>query len=132
MKHISSRLLLLLAASVFPGIAFGHGVDDGTQQFLMDNDGIAIVPFMYIGAKHMVTGYDHLLFLLGVIFFLYRKHIPASYLSSRTCLNFLKISKNEELKYYNFIIEELNKKSKIKILSSEVGVEKLYKIINKI
>ena len=31
-----------------------------------------IVPFIYLGAKHMVTGYDHLLFLFGVIFFLYR------------------------------------------------------------
>ena len=81
MKHISSRLLLLLAASVFPGIAFGHGVDEGTQQFLMDNDGIAIVPFMYIGAKHMVTGYDHLLFLLGVIFFLYRARDVLIYVS---------------------------------------------------
>ena len=28
--------------------------------------------FLYLGAKHMVTGYDHLLFLFGVIFFLYR------------------------------------------------------------
>ena len=27
---------------------------------------------MYLGAKHMVTGYDHLLFLVGVIFFLYK------------------------------------------------------------
>jgi hypothetical protein len=31
-----------------------------------------IIPYMYLGAKHMVTGYDHLLFLAGVIFFLYR------------------------------------------------------------
>src|SRR3546814_16083724 len=31
---------------------------------------------MYLGAKHMVTGYDHILFLFGIIFFLYRmKHI---------------------------------------------------------
>lgn len=30
------------------------------------------MPFTYLGAKHMVTGYDHLLFLFGVIFFLYR------------------------------------------------------------
>ena len=35
-----------------------------------------LLPFIYLGAKHMVTGYDHILFLLGVIFFLYRlKHI---------------------------------------------------------
>jgi hypothetical protein len=34
--------------------------------------GRAIGPLLYLGAKHMVTGYDHLLFLVGVIFFLYR------------------------------------------------------------
>ena len=31
-----------------------------------------LMAFLYLGAKHMVTGYDHLLFLFGVIFFLYR------------------------------------------------------------
>ncbi|WP_106793301.1 HupE/UreJ family protein [Aquimarina sp. Aq78] len=49
-----------------------HGVDDETQSFLLGNKGIAFGPFLYIGAKHMITGYDHLLFLVGVIFFLYR------------------------------------------------------------
>ncbi len=34
--------------------------------------GVNLLPFMYLGAKHMMTGYDHLLFLFGVIFFLYR------------------------------------------------------------
>jgi len=52
--------------------ASSHGVDEGTKQFLTTNQGVAIVPFLYIGAKHMITGYDHLLFLVGVIFFLYR------------------------------------------------------------
>jgi hypothetical protein len=36
---------------------------------------------MYLGAKHMVTGYDHLLFLLGVVFFLYRLQHIAIYVS---------------------------------------------------
>jgi len=49
-----------------------HGVDEVTRQFLEANQGVAIIPFMYIGAKHMLTGYDHLLFLVGVIFFLFR------------------------------------------------------------
>ena len=40
--------------------------------FLLSLNGPAIIPLMYLGAKHMVTGYDHLLFLVGVIFFLYR------------------------------------------------------------
>jgi hypothetical protein len=53
-------------------IALAHGVDDKTQAFLSDNQGVAFGPFLYIGAKHMITGYDHLLFLVGVIFFLYR------------------------------------------------------------
>jgi hypothetical protein len=44
-------------------------------------NGRAIVPLMYLGAKHMVTGYDHLLFLVGVIFFLYRLKDVVQYVS---------------------------------------------------
>jgi len=61
-------LLLLL----FNVSCFAHGVDSNTEQFLTTTQGSAILPFLYIGAKHMVTGYDHLLFLIGVIFFLFR------------------------------------------------------------
>lgn len=74
------RWLLLLSA-MLPTIAMAHGVDEGTQQFLSNNEGMAILPFMYIGAKHMVTGYDHLLFLIGVIFFLYRPKDVLIYVS---------------------------------------------------
>ncbi|SDW10604.1 HupE/UreJ family protein [Marinobacter mobilis] len=52
--------------------AFAHGVATGDKGYIQENTGTLIVPFIYLGAKHMVTGYDHLLFLLGVIFFLYR------------------------------------------------------------
>jgi hypothetical protein len=45
------------------------------------NQGRAVGPFMYLGAKHMVTGYDHLLFLVGVIFFLYRLKDIVQYVS---------------------------------------------------
>ena len=55
-----------------PAEAFAHGVTAGDKGFIMESSGMLLVPFMYLGAKHMVTGYDHLLFLLGVIFFLYR------------------------------------------------------------
>jgi len=64
--------LLALGLLLADGAAFAHGVDDQTRAFLLDNEGAAFVPFLYIGAKHMITGYDHLLFLVGVIFFLYR------------------------------------------------------------
>ena len=62
--------LLLIAVS---GAALSaHGVSGKDAVFLQGLDGRAIIPLMYLGAKHMVTGYDHLLFLVGVIFFLYR------------------------------------------------------------
>jgi hypothetical protein len=66
----------LLAALVLWALAstvlVAHGVSDKDARFLLSLDGPAIIPLMYLGAKHMVTGYDHLLFLVGVIFFLYR------------------------------------------------------------
>ncbi|MDF1582017.1 MAG: HupE/UreJ family protein [Methyloprofundus sp.] len=62
-------------------VAFAHGVDVNTKQFLLANQGVAIGPFLYIGAKHMVTGYDHLLFLLGVVFFLFRTRDIVRYVS---------------------------------------------------
>ena len=49
-----------------------HGVTEGDKGFIQESSGPMIIPFIYLGAKHMVTGYDHLLFLFGVIFFLYR------------------------------------------------------------
>lgn len=49
-----------------------HGVTAGDKGYIQESTGTMIIPFIYLGAKHMVTGYDHLLFLFGVIFFLYR------------------------------------------------------------
>lgn len=73
------RLRVLLPAAILGAIAFGfpdallaHGVSDRDAAFVRSVTGPAPFPFMYLGAKHMVTGYDHLLFLVGVIFFLYR------------------------------------------------------------
>ncbi|MES0028661.1 HupE/UreJ family protein [Mesorhizobium sp. M0040] len=58
------------------GAAFAHAVAEGDKGYIQEISGINVLPFIYLGAKHMVTGYDHILFLFGVIFFLYRmKHI---------------------------------------------------------
>jgi hypothetical protein len=65
-------LLLITLLGVLSNSLLAHGVDASTQNFLIENNGVAFGPFLYIGAKHMITGYDHLLFLVGVIFFLYR------------------------------------------------------------
>ncbi|ARN72940.1 HupE/UreJ family protein [Oceanicoccus sagamiensis] len=63
------------------GLLYGHGVAQGDQGYIQEIAGVNIIPFIYLGAKHMVTGYDHLLFLLGVIFFLYRLSHIAIYVS---------------------------------------------------
>lgn len=72
---------VFLLACLVSVMAYAHGVDDETQSFLMGNKGVAFGPFLYIGAKHMITGYDHLLFLVGVIFFLYRTREILLYVS---------------------------------------------------
>jgi hypothetical protein len=63
----SLSLCFLLGAT-----AYAHGVAEGDKGYIQEITGVHIVPFMYLGAKHMFTGYDHILFLLGVIFFLYK------------------------------------------------------------
>ncbi len=57
---------------LIPSVVVAHGVASGDQGYIQEISGVHIVPYIYLGAKHMVTGYDHLLFLFGVIFFLYR------------------------------------------------------------
>lgn len=65
-------LVTLLALPMLGASAFAHAVAEGDKGYIQEISGTNIIPFIYLGAKHMVTGYDHILFLLGVIFFLYR------------------------------------------------------------
>ncbi len=61
--------------------AAAHGVAQNDAAFFLTNVGRAIGPYLYLGAKHMFTGYDHLLFLVGVLFFLYRFRDVVAYVS---------------------------------------------------
>jgi HupE / UreJ protein len=63
---------LAVAALILPVDLLAHNVSKRDAAFVVANHGRAVAAFLYLGAKHMVTGYDHLLFLVGVIFFLYR------------------------------------------------------------
>jgi hypothetical protein len=78
---VSPFVLLLLSGLIFPIAALAHNVSQRDASFVQSNHGAAIVPFLYLGAKHMVTGYDHLAFLVGVIFFLYRLKDVVQYVS---------------------------------------------------
>jgi hypothetical protein len=78
MSHMPTRtvlfvtLAILFAGLFLPGPASAHNVSKRDAKFVQSTQGAAIAPFVYLGAKHMVTGYDHLAFLAGVVFFLYK------------------------------------------------------------
>lgn len=61
--------------------AFAHGVTGSDKAFLEQSSGRQLIAFIYLGAKHMVTGYDHLLFLFGVVFFVHRMREVGAYVT---------------------------------------------------
>jgi len=73
--------LALSSIALWPTVLLAHGVAAGDKIFILQSCGILAIPFAHLGARHMVTGYDHLLFLLGVIFFLYRLKDVALYVT---------------------------------------------------
>jgi hypothetical protein len=75
---IATGLWLLLA---WPSPTLAHAVAEGDKGYIQEIAGVHLLPFIYLGAKHMVTGYDHILFLLAVVFFLYRLNHVALYVS---------------------------------------------------
>ena len=62
-------ITFIFISLVFPLNAFAHGMTEEDKQRILD---AGYMEYMMLGAKHMLTGYDHLLFLFGVIFFLTR------------------------------------------------------------
>ena len=81
MKLLKSVVLPLVVAGLIPAVLSAHGVSSRDGRFLQSLDDAAVGPLMYLGAKHMVTGYDHLLFLVGVVFFLFRARDILLYVS---------------------------------------------------
>ena len=63
------RLLFLfpLVAMLVPSFAWSHGISEEARKAMIDG---GYLQYVWLGAEHMITGYDHLLFLFGVIFFL--------------------------------------------------------------
>lgn len=80
-NRYTAKFLMACAGLCIATALWAHGVDSATQQFLINNQGVSLIPFIYIGAKHMITGYDHLLFLVGVVFFLFKSKDVVIYVS---------------------------------------------------
>jgi hypothetical protein len=77
-------LVAPLLTALTPLLALAHDVAEGDKAFVQSIEGPAIFPFLYLGAKHMVTGYDHIAFLVGVVFFLHRLKDVVLYVSMFT------------------------------------------------
>ena len=73
--------MLFMAMLLATGSALAHAVAEGDKGYIQEISGVHLISFAYLGAKHMATGYDHILFLLGVIFFLYRMKQIALYVA---------------------------------------------------
>jgi hypothetical protein len=80
-RHVAAVLTICAAAMLLATAATAHNVTEGDAGYIQEIWGVNLIPFMYLGAKHMVTGYDHILFLLGVVFFLYRMKDVGIYVS---------------------------------------------------
>ena len=67
--HFKQLLRFTIGLSIlfFPAIAFAHGISEADQHSMLSG---GLIRYMWLGETHMLTGYDHLLFIFGVIFFL--------------------------------------------------------------
>jgi len=81
LPHRNYLIALAVLAVLLPMAALAHDVGEGDKAFVSSISGPAIGPFLYLGAKHMVTGYDHIAFLIGVVFFLRRLKDVVLYVS---------------------------------------------------
>ena len=76
-----ATLLVTLVSLLGADAALAHAIAQGDKGYIQEITGVHLMPFVYLGAKHMFTGYDHILFLLGVVFFLYRIQHVALYVT---------------------------------------------------
>jgi hypothetical protein len=67
MKFNFIKILGLILLILIPSLAFAHGISEADKQRMIDG---GYLQYIGLGANHMLTGYDHLLFLFGVVFFL--------------------------------------------------------------
>lgn len=62
-----NKLIISFFVLSFATVSYGHGISEEAKKAMIDG---GYFQYIVLGAEHMITGYDHLLFLFGVIFFL--------------------------------------------------------------
>lgn len=76
-----SRGLLVLLIMLVASQAFGHGMSEAEKQIIIEGGNLR---YIWIGATHMLSGYDHLAFIFGIIFFLTKFKDIVKYITAFT------------------------------------------------
>ncbi|MFK5969657.1 MAG: HupE/UreJ family protein [Candidatus Marithrix sp.] len=76
-----SRWLLAVSIALFASLAFGHGMSEAEKQLIIEGGNLR---YIWIGATHMLSGYDHLAFVFGIIFFLTKFRDIVKYITAFT------------------------------------------------
>jgi hypothetical protein len=72
---------MVFSACLLSQTAFAHGMSDADKQAIVEGGNLV---YMWLGATHMLSGYDHLLFVFGIIFFLKSFRDIAKYVTAFT------------------------------------------------
>lgn len=80
-KLKTSHWLVAVLAMLLVSQAFGHGMSEAEKQSIIDGGNLR---YLWIGATHMLSGYDHLLFVFGIIFFLTKFRDIVKYITAFT------------------------------------------------
>lgn len=78
---LKSKLTFLLASLILPQCGYSHGMSEAEKQIIVEGGNLR---YIWIGATHMLSGYDHLLFVFGIIFFLTRFKDIVKYITAFT------------------------------------------------
>lgn len=76
-----SRWLVATVALLIANQAFGHGMSEAEKLSITEGGNLR---YLWIGATHMLSGYDHLLFIFGIVFLLTRFRDIVKYITAFT------------------------------------------------
>ncbi len=66
-RHIVLIVMAIIIYILLSNFAFSHGMSEAEKQSIIEGGNFA---YLWLGATHMLSGYDHLAFVFGIIFFL--------------------------------------------------------------
>ena len=78
---LTSLLAGVFIVGLLSQVAYAHGMSEADKQAIVDGGNLL---YLWIGATHMLSGYDHLAFVFGISFFLGNFRDIVKYVSAFT------------------------------------------------